>query len=120
MEQNKELNAHVKAIGEWASEDSNRVAFVVCGELTEDGVETSNALVGRSDKIATALFGNAMEDESEKQVLMLAAKMVENPLFATILCMEASKDEQPESKSGLADSLKDLFGATADKLRKND
>lgn len=120
MEQNKELDAHIKALGKWAAEDSKRVALVVCGEQTENGVKTANSLVGRSDKIAGALFGNAMKDESFKSVVMLAAKMVENPLLATILCMEALKDEQSESKSGLTDSLKDFLDALADKLRKDD
>lgn len=98
--------------------------FVVCGEITEDGVETSNALVGRSDRIARALFGNAMKDKDFKQVIRLAAKMIENPLLATLLAMEASKDESPESDSksdkNVADALKDLLGAIADKIRKND
>lgn len=55
MEQNKELDAHIKAIGEWAAENPKRVAFVVCGEITDDGVETSNSLVGRTDRIARAI-----------------------------------------------------------------
>lgn len=120
MEQNKELNAHIKAIGEWANENPKRVAFVVCGEITDDGVETSNSLVGRTDRIARAIFGNAMKNESFKRTTMLAAKMIENPLFATILSMEAEKDKQPENKDSLADSLKSLLEVIADKLRKND
>lgn len=120
MEQNKELDAHIKAIGEWAAQNPKRVAFVVCGETNEEGVRTTNGLVGRSDRIARAIFGNAMKDKSFKTVIELAAKMIENPLFATILSMEAEKDKQPESKDDLADILKDLFGVLADKFRKND
>ena len=124
MEDNKELNEHIKPIGEWASKDSKRVAFVVCGEITEDGIETTNSLVGRSDRIARALFGNAMEDENYKQIIRLAAKMIENPLFATLLAMKAPKDESAESESksdkNVADAFKDLLGAIADKIRKND
>lgn len=124
MKENKELNEHIKSIGKWASQDSKRVALVVCGEITEDGVETSNSLVGRSDRIARALFGTAMEDKDFKQVIGLAAKMIENPLLATLLAMKASKDESPENdnKSGknVADALKDLLGAIADKIRKDD
>lgn len=69
MKENKELNAHVKAIGEWAAESKKRVAFVVCGEITEDGIGTTNALVGRNDRIARALFGNAKENDGFKHVL---------------------------------------------------
>lgn len=120
MKKNKEINEHIEAIGRWAAENPKRVAFVVCGEITDDGVETSNSLVGRSDRIARALFGNAMEDESFKKTTILAAKMIENPLFATLFCMKASEGESSENKSDLTDALKDLLGALADKLRKND
>lgn len=120
MKENKEINEHIEAIGKWAAENPKRVAFVVCGELTETGVDTANGLVGRTDRIARALFGNAMEDESFKNTTMLAAKMIENPLFATLLCMKASEDESPQSKSGLADAFKDLLGMITEKLRKND
>lgn len=120
MEQNKELDAHIKAIGEWAAKNPKRVAFVVCGETNEEGIRTTNGLVGRSDRIARALFGNAMEEKSFKTVIELAAKMIENPLYATILSMEAEKDKQPESKNGLTDSLKSLLDVIANKLRKND
>lgn len=124
MEKNKELQEHIKTIGEWASQDGKRVAFVVCGEITEDGVETSNALVGRTDRIASALFGSAMENEAFKLIIGLAAKTIENPLLATLLAMKASKDESPESESrsdkGVADAFKDLLGAIADKIRKDD
>lgn len=120
MEQNKELNAHIKAIGEWASKNPKRVAFVVCGEINEEGVRTTNGLIGRSDRIARALFGNAMEDKSFKMVIELAAKMIENPLFAAILSEEESKNESSDNKSGPTDALKDLLGAIAEKLRKDD
>lgn len=120
MEQNKELDAHIKAIGEWANENPNRVAFVVCGETNEEGVRTSNGLVGRTDRIARALFGNAMGDKSFKTVIELATKMIENPLFATLLSMEAEKDKQPENKGGLSDSLKSLLDVIVNKLRTND
>lgn len=120
MKEKKELNEHIKAIGEWAAESPKRVAFVVCGEITDNGVETSNSLVGRTDRIAQAIFGNAMNEESFKHTTMLAAKMIENPLFAGLCCMKASEDKSSESKNDLTDSLKDLLGAIAEKLRKND
>lgn len=124
MEENKELQEHIKAIGEWATQDSNRTAFVVCGEFVDDGVKTANALFGRNDRIARAVFGTAMKDESFKRVIELAAKVMENPLLATLLAMEASKDESAESESksdkNVADAFKALLGAIADKIRKDD
>lgn len=120
MEENKQLQEHIKAIGEWASEDKKRVAFVVCGEMTDDGVKTANSLVGRTDKIARALFGNAMNNSGFKQVITLAAGMAENPLVAAILCSEASKDEESvESKPDFADALIGLLDALKNKI-KND
>lgn len=120
MKENKEISEHIEAIGKWASQDKKRVAFVICGEIKADGIETSNSLVGRTDRIARVIFGNAMEEESFKQTTMLAAKMIENPLFATLFCMKASEDESSQSKSNLADAFKDLFGAITEKLRKDD
>lgn len=120
MRKFEEVDAHVEAIGKWAAENPKRVAFVVCGEMTGGGVTTVNSLVGRSDRIGRAIYGNAMEDESFKSPTMLAAKMIENPLFATIFCMKASEDEPSENKSGFSEVLKDLLGAIAEKLRKDD
>lgn len=120
MKEKKELSEHIKAIGKWAAENPKRVAFVVCGEITDDGVETFNALVGRTDRIARAIFGSAMKEGSFRQTTMLAAKMIENPLFAAIVGKEVFEDSPSESKSGLTDALKDLLGTIADKLRKND
>lgn len=118
---NKELNEHIKSIGKWAAEDKKRIAFVVCGEMMDDGVKTSNSLVGRSDRIARALFGTAMEDKSFKQTIRLVAEMIESPLLATILSIKATESEKPndESKGRLADSLKELLDALKEKI-KND
>lgn len=118
MEENKELREHIKSIGEWATQDSNRTAFVVCGELTEGGVKTANAPVGRADRIAGAVFGTAMEDESFKQVVKLATKMMENPLIAALLCREVSKIEAScENKTDFSDALVGLLDAIKDKIK---
>lgn len=85
MEENKELNAPIKAIGEWAAQNPKRIAFVVCGETTESGVSTTNALVGRSDRIARALYGNAKECKEYKFVLTLVASALESPIGGAAL-----------------------------------
>ena len=123
MKENKELNAHVKAIGEWAAESKKRVAFVVCGEITEDGIDTANALVGRNDRIARALFGNAKEDDGFKHVITIASEAIKSPIVGMLLFAEASKDEDcvGRNQSGsLADALKNFVDAPGEKIRKND
>ncbi len=123
MKENKELDAHVKAIGEWAAESKKRVAFVVCGEITEDGIDTTNALVGRNDRIARALFGNAKENDGFKHVITLAHEAIKSPIAGMLLCAEASKDKDCDSRKqsdSLADALKKLVDALGEEIRKND
>ena len=123
MKENKELNAHVKAIGEWAAESKKRVAFVVCGEITEDGIDTANAFVGRNDRIACALFGKAKEDDGFKHVITIASEAIKSPIVGMLLFAEASKDEDcvGRNQSGsLADALKNFVDAPGEKIRKND
>lgn len=123
MKENKELNAHVKAIGEWATESKKRVVFVVCGEITEDGIDTTNALVGRNDRIARALFGNAKKNDGFKHVITIASEAIKSPIAGMLLCAEASKDEDCDGRKqsdSLADALKNLVDDRKDKIRKND
>ena len=123
MKENKELDAHVKAIGEWAAESKKRVAFVVCGEITEGGIDTTNALVGRNDRIARALFGNAKENDGFKHVITLASEAIKSPIVGMLLCAEVSKDEDCDGRKqsdGLADALKNLADILKEKIRKND
>lgn len=123
MKENKELNAHVKAIGEWAAESKKRVVFVVCGEITEDGIDTTNALVGRNDRIARALFGNAKKNDGFKHVITIASEAIKSPITGMLLCAEASKDEDCDGRKqsdSLADALKNLVDDLKDKIRKND
>lgn len=117
----KELVSHIEALGKWAAEDDNRVALVVCGELTDDSVKTHNALVGRTDKIVRALLGNAEEEKSYKTILLLTAKVIDNP-FAAIMLTNSVQDKTPDNSNhgGLVDSLKDLLDALKGKLTKND
>lgn len=122
MEENKEIQKHVKALGEWAKESDRRVAFVTVGELTDDGVKTTNALIGRTDRIARTLYGNARENSEIKQVLDLTAQMVKNPLLAAILIGKAIEEEGSEDKksesSAMKSSLAELLITLAEKLKK--
>ena len=123
MKESKELDAHVKAIGEWAKESKKRVAFVVCGEITENGINTANALIGRNDRIARALFGNAKENDGFKHVITIASEAIESPIAGMLLCAEASKDEDCDVRKqsdSLADALKNLVDALGKKIRAND
>lgn len=96
MEENKELKEHITALGEWASRSKDRVAFVVCGEFDKNNINTHNSLVGTSHKLARALYGNAKEDESFEQTIMLAALMLKNPVVSTLVRLQC--DNEPESE----------------------
>lgn len=123
MKENKELNAHVKAIGEWAAESKKRVAFVVCGEITDNGIGTDNALVGRNDRIARVLFGNAEENDGFKRVITLASEAIKSPIAGIILCAEAREDEDCDGRkqsNSHTDALKNLIDALGEKIYKND
>lgn len=119
MNEEKEVKEHLHALVEWASKDKKRVAFVICGEITDDGVEAFNALAGRRDRIARTLLATAMEVEIPRQLIMIAAKAIENPLAARILCMRASETEKSfESNRDFYDSLRGLLDTIMVKLRK--
>lgn len=78
---NQEIGQTVLSLGEWAKQKDNRIAFVVCGEIGDDSVITVNSLIGRSDRIARALYGNAVESKNYKNVLELAAEMLKIPCW---------------------------------------
>lgn len=121
MTTQEELHNHITSIGQWASEDNKRVAFVICGEMTDTGIKTANSLVGRTDRIARAVYGNTQESKDFKQIIDLVSKMLDNPLIAAIISHEASKDETSSKTSGgIADSFIGLLDALTDKLRKSD
>lgn len=86
------------------------------------GVKTTNSFVGRSDRIARALFGNAQENKSFRRVLELAGKMIENPLLAAILTLEASKKDSNNKADGKdgKDAFAGILEKLAKKLRKDD
>lgn len=92
MEENKEISEHIKALGEWAAQDtSKRVTFIMCAELTDTGVKTSNSLVGRTDKIALALCEVADDEAGQRQVIELTAEMLRSPILRAIVASEAKK-----------------------------
>ena len=98
MKENKELDAHVEAIGKWASESKKRVAFVVCGEITEDDILTTNSIVGRIDRIAYALCSNAQRHNGFKCVTTLASDAIKNPTTGKVLGLAAAKDKDCDDR----------------------
>ena len=98
MEENKELDAHVEAIGKWASESKNRVAFVVCGEITENGILTTNSIVGRVDRIAYALCINAQKHDGFKRVADFASEAIKNPIAEMLLSIAATHDKDCDGR----------------------
>lgn len=75
MKKGDEVNPHIEALGQWAMADRNRVAFVICGEVTHDdsgsvNLNLARVLVGDRTRVATALYGVAGEDGEFKRVLL--------------------------------------------------
>lgn len=119
MEISKEIQNHIKALGEWASQDNRRALFVCCGEITEDGAETCNVLVGRTDRISCCLYGTSESNGGIKLALDIANAMKNDPLIAMYVQDMASKDETPAEakksepgnlKSKIAEILEELAG----------
>lgn len=122
MEISKEIQNHIKALGEWASQDNRRAVFVCCGEITEDGAKTCNALVGRTDRIARCLYGVSEGNGEIKKALDIANAMSNNPLIAMYVQNMASKDEtdakaEKSEPGNLKSKIVEILEGIAGKLK---
>ena len=122
MKVNKELEAHVRALGEWAAEDKKRVAFVVCAEITEDVVIGCNSLVGRNDRIARVLAGNARRTRPFERAITRASEAINSQTEWITLCAEACKDDvyNDSRRGGYAYAGKTLANMLKEWIHKND
>lgn len=122
MKENKELRNRVRALGEWAAQDKNRVTFVVCIEDDGDKVGFHDSVVGHRDKAASALFRCAMEEESVRDVILLAAEMIKHPLVGMMVSIGSSQEgHRPEKeKDDFSEAIDGLFEAIKRKFGKND
>lgn len=113
----QEIKDHVKAIGKWFAEDiDHRVACVVLGTFTKDGIECCNSLLGRADKISRALYGYHKGDENFKKVFDLVVQMTENPIIAALIEAGLDNDVKPETENSGSDSLKKALANLLDKF----
>lgn len=122
MKENKELRNRVRALGEWAAQDKNRVTFVVCKEDDGDKVGFHGSVVGHRDKAASALFRCAMEEESVRDVILLAAEMIKHPLVGIMVSIGSSQEghRSEKEKDGFSEAIEGLFEAIKKKFCKND
>lgn len=42
----EEIGKNIQSLGEWASQKENRIAFVVCGEIGDDGGKNYQFICG--------------------------------------------------------------------------
>lgn len=122
MKENKELRNHVRALGEWAAQDKNRVTFVMCKEDDGDKEDFHSSVVGRMDKVATTLFRCAMKEETVRDVILLAAEMIKHPLVGMMVSIGSSQEgHRPEKeKDDFSEAIGGLFEAIKRKFGKND
>lgn len=122
MKENKELENHIRALGEWAAQDKNRLTFVVCKEDDGDNEGFYSSVVGRTDKIATTLFRCAMKEESVRDVILLAAAMIKNPLVGMMVSIGSSQEghRSEKEKNDFSEAVDGLFEAIKRKFGKND
>lgn len=122
MKENKELKNHIRALGEWAAQDKNRVTFVMCKEDDGDKEGFYSSMVGRTDKVATTLFRCAMEEEPVRDVILLAAEMIKHPLVGMMVSMKSSQEghRSEKEKDDFSEAIDGLFETIKKKFCKND
>lgn len=89
-----EISEHLQALGRWVAQSKKRVAFITVGEIAPNGFNSRTALLGRTDRIAYVLYGNAQKDEDVATVLDLFSNVKDSPMMASILSTVAQLDEE--------------------------
>lgn len=104
----QELVRHISAIGDWQQEDpASRISLVLAAEITVSSTNAHAGLMGESVKVAYALVKFAEEQPAFKNIIMLAAGALENPLNRLRLQLKATPDspEKRESFRNLSDEI---------------
>lgn len=89
-----EISEHLQALGRWVAQSKKRVAFITVGEFTPKGFDSRTSLLGRTDRIAYALYGNAQKDENFATILDLFSNVKDSPMMASLLSTIAQLDEE--------------------------
>lgn len=111
---NEELQAHVKAILEWAKSE-DRTAFVVCADFTEDGMVMDAGISGSAPKAPYALYKAMGQHDAVKGIVCSAARAADSSIGEAVLELIADvrsgkpKSGHSEDLNGLKAKFKDWF-----------
>lgn len=89
-----EISEHLQALGRWVAQSKKRVAFITVGEFTPNGFDFRTSLLGRADRLAYILYGNAQKDEDFATVLDLFSNVKDNPMMASLLGTATQLDDE--------------------------
>lgn len=89
-----EISEHFQALARWVAQSKKRVAFITVGEITPKGFDSRTALLGRTDRIAYVLYGNAQRDEDCATILDIFSNVKDSPMMASLLSTIAQLDEE--------------------------
>lgn len=89
-----EISEPLNALARWTAQSKKRIAFITVGEIAPNGFNSRTCLLGRADRIAYVLYGNAKKDENFATVLDLFYKVKDSPMMASLLSTTTQLDEE--------------------------
>lgn len=89
-----DLSEHFQALSRWVAQSKKRIAFITVGEIAPNGFNSRTCLLGRADRIAYVLYGNAKTDEDYATVLDIFSQVKNSPMMASLLSTTTQLDEE--------------------------
>lgn len=89
-----EISEPLNALARWTAQSKRRIAFITVGEIAPKGFNSRTALLGRTDRIAYVLYGNAQKDENFATVLDLFSQVKDSPMMASLLGTATQLDDE--------------------------
>lgn len=89
-----EISEPLNALARWTALSKKRIAFITVGEIAPNGFNSCTCLLGRADRIAYVLYGNAQKDENFATVLDLSSNVKDSPMMASLLSTTAQLEEE--------------------------
>lgn len=89
-----EISEPLNALARWTAQSKKRIAFITVGEIAPNGFNSRTALLGRTDRIAYVLYGNAQKDEDFATVLNLFSNVKDSPMTASLLGITTQLDDE--------------------------
>lgn len=108
---NKELQSHIKALGQWADGNKKRIAFAVCvEEKNDENFESWVLQYGSSLKLPYYLASVAKDSEEIRDTICEAGEAIKSPIG--MMMLKAAMDDDPtcgtvedKDKSDLAEKI---------------